>query len=29
MGILVRHMPTNKIFFYLKGADIIMKTKVP
>jgi len=29
MGILLRHIPTNKIFFYLKGADVIMKSKVP
>jgi phospholipid-translocating ATPase len=29
MGILVRHISTNRIFFYLKGADTIMKNKVP
>jgi hypothetical protein len=29
MGILVRHNKTNRIFFYLKGADVIMKNKVP
>ena len=29
MGILVRHKITNNIFFYLKGADVIMKSKVP
>ena len=29
MGILVKHMNTNRIFFYLKGADVIMKNKVP
>jgi phospholipid-translocating ATPase len=28
MGILVRHLKTNKVFFYLKGADVIMKNKV-
>jgi phospholipid-translocating ATPase len=28
MGILVRHMKSNKVFFYLKGADVIMKNKV-
>lgn len=29
MGILVRHLPSNQIYFYLKGADMIMKNKVP
>ena len=29
MGILVRHLPSKQIFFYLKGADMIMKNKVP
>lgn len=29
MGILVRHKKSKKIFFYLKGADVIMKKKVP
>lgn len=29
MGIIVRHEATNRIIFYLKGADTIMKEKVP
>jgi len=29
MGILLRHVATNRIIFYLKGADNIMKNKVP
>ncbi|KAL4496984.1 hypothetical protein ABPG72_002140 [Tetrahymena utriculariae] len=28
MGILVRHQKTNKIIYYLKGADAIMVTRV-
>jgi phospholipid-translocating ATPase len=28
MGILVRHNPSKKIYFYLKGADVVMKNKV-
>ena len=28
MGILLRHLKSNKIYFYLKGADMIMKNKV-
>lgn len=28
MGILLRHLPTKNIYFYLKGADVIMKSKV-
>ena len=28
MGILVRNTLTNKMTFYLKGADVIMKSKV-
>lgn len=29
MGIVVRELETNKIIFYLKGADFVMKNKVP
>lgn len=29
MGIIVRHEATNRIIFYLKGADTVMKEKVP
>jgi phospholipid-translocating ATPase len=29
MGIIVRQIETNKIIFYLKGADFVMKDKVP
>ena len=29
MGILVRHVRTNRLIFYLKGADMVMKDKVP
>jgi hypothetical protein len=29
MGIIVRHVKTNRIIFYLKGADAVMKDKVP
>ena len=29
MGIIVRNLETNRIIFYVKGADIIMKNKVP
>ena len=29
MGIVVRDLDTNKIIFYLKGADFVMKNKVP
>lgn len=25
MGIIVRHKATDKLMFYLKGADVIMK----
>ena len=28
MGIILRHMETNKIVFYVKGADTIMINKV-
>jgi len=28
MGILVRHIKSRNIIFYLKGADMIMKSKV-
>ena len=28
MGILVRHIETGRLIFYLKGADIIMQNKV-
>lgn len=29
MGIILRHEATNRIVFYLKGADSIMKSRVP
>lgn len=29
MGIILRHVKTNRIVFYLKGADSVMKDKVP
>jgi len=29
MGIIVRHKESNKIIFYLKGADVILRNKVP
>lgn len=29
MGILLRHTTTNRVVFYLKGADSIMKSRVP
>jgi phospholipid-translocating ATPase len=29
MGIILRHLETNRIIFYLKGADTIMKHKIP
>jgi hypothetical protein len=28
MGIIVCHVATNRIIFYLKGADSVMKDKV-
>ena len=28
MGILVKHLQSNKIIYYLKGADVIMIDKV-
>jgi len=28
MGIIVCHVATNRIIFYLKGADAVMKDKV-
>lgn len=28
MGIILRHLETKKIIFYLKGAETIMKPKV-
>lgn len=28
MGIVLRHLATNRIIFYLKGAEVIMKQKV-
>lgn len=28
MGIILRHRETNKIVFYLKGADNVMEMKV-
>lgn len=29
MGIILKHIETNRIIFYLKGADTVMKYKVP
>lgn len=29
MGIILRHEITKRIIFYLKGADSIMKSRVP
>lgn len=29
MGIILKEVSTGKIIFYLKGADFIMKKKVP
>ncbi len=29
MGIILRNRNTNRIVFYLKGADMVMKTRVP
>lgn len=29
MGIVTKHLETNRIIFYLKGADTVMKDKVP
>ena len=29
MGIILKHVETNRIMFYLKGADTVMKYKVP
>ncbi|KAL4446594.1 hypothetical protein ABPG74_005532 [Tetrahymena malaccensis] len=29
MGIILRHQSTNRVIFYLKGADSIMKSRVP
>lgn len=28
MGIILRHVSTNRLIFYLKGADTVMKNKV-
>jgi phospholipid-translocating ATPase len=28
MGIILKHLETNKIIFYLKGAETVMKQKV-
>ena len=28
MGIIIRHKGTGRLFFYLKGADTVMKNKV-
>jgi phospholipid-translocating ATPase len=28
MGIILRHTETGTIVFYLKGAEVVMKTKV-
>ena len=29
MGIIVKNLETNRIIFYVKGADVVMKNKVP
>lgn len=29
MGIILKHEQTNRIIFYLKGADSVMVNKVP
>lgn len=29
MGIIVRHCASDKLIFYLKGADVIMKQFLP
>ena len=29
MGIILRHVQTDRLIFYLKGADTVMKNKVP
>lgn len=29
MGIILRHLASRRVIFYLKGADSIMKNKVP
>lgn len=28
MGIVLRHVETNRLIFYLKGAEVVMKEKV-
>jgi hypothetical protein len=28
MGIIIQHAVTNRIIFYMKGADTVMKDKV-
>jgi phospholipid-translocating ATPase len=28
MGIVLRHTETNRLIFYLKGAEVVMKGKV-
>ena len=28
MGIVLRHLETGKLIFYLKGAEVVMKEKV-
>jgi phospholipid-translocating ATPase len=28
MGIVLRHLSTSKLIFYLKGAETVMKNKV-
>ncbi len=28
MGIVLRHVETGKLIFYLKGAEVVMKEKV-
>jgi len=29
MGIVVRHVESGKLIFYLKGADVVMKQFLP
>jgi len=28
MGIILRHLATKRLLFYLKGAEVVMKEKV-
>jgi phospholipid-translocating ATPase len=29
MGIIVKHLESNEIVFYLKGADQVLRTRIP